>query len=398
MTHWLERLNAHPRSRDAVVAGAWLVLGLAALQLGGFALWGVAAILPSDGLAFLLLLLAMAALATQRSRHPFAVLAAGTLLTVTDLLFGGSIGVIVIFTDLLYAAVRYGSDRGVRVLLWILIAVAALTALTLAILRPADQAVLVIVIQWALIVLIAAVWGWNVRSEHLRTKAHMAQQHAHATQRLRRTIAHDLHDLVANQIAVAGLHVEAAKLQLERAEVTLPPVERSLEQAARGTDEADQQLRRMISLLNALDDLGEQEGAPVGRLLDDFVHDAEAGMPGSRALAWRGAGVAGLRTALARQPDARVRVILRVLRELLANAVKHGRGTVLVEVDNANGLSVAVTNDVASGVEPRRGNGIGIAGAALLLDGSGVRLESGATDSGTRWRATLSVPTTGAAS
>ena len=94
--------------------------------------------------------------------------------------------------------------------------------------------------------------------------------------------------------------------------------------------------------------------------------------------------------------DARSRMVAGV--NLLANAVKHGRGTVLVEVDNANGLSVAVTNDVASGVEPRRGNGIGIAGAALLLDGSGVRLESGATDSGTRWRATLSVPTTGAAS
>lgn len=396
MTHWLERLSAHPRSRDAIVAAVWLALGLASLQFGGFALWSVTAILPTNGDAFLVLLLAMAALSSQRSRHPFLALATGSLLTLVDLLFGGSIGVIVIFTDLLYSAVKYGSDRGVRVLLWALIGSAALAAVTLAVWRPADGAVLVVVIQWALIVLIAVMWGWNVRSERLRTQVRMADDHAESMQHLRRKIAHDLHDLVANQIAVAGLHVEAAKLQLEYADVALPPVERSLEQAAHGTHHADQQLRRMISVLSAIDDLGEQPDASPGQLVDDFIRDAEASLPGSRTLEWAGAGATGLRSSLIAAPDARVRVILRVLRELVSNAVKHGSGEVRAEVDAAGrNLEVTVTNDIAPPREGSRGSGIGISGSALLLEGSGGRLESRPHGTSAQWRATLTIPTEG---
>src|SRR5690606_14696825 len=106
-------LNAHPRARDGMVASAWLILGLALLQFGGFRLWSIAAVLPTAGSAFLVLLLAMTGLSTQRSSRPFLALGAGVILTVVDMLFGGSVGVILIFTDLLYAAFKYGSSRGV---------------------------------------------------------------------------------------------------------------------------------------------------------------------------------------------------------------------------------------------------------------------------------------------
>ncbi|MGO1539993.1 MAG: sensor histidine kinase [Leucobacter sp.] len=395
MTHWLERLNAHPRGRDGIVATVWLILGLAFLQFGGFHLWSIAAVLHTNGSAFLLILLAMVALSTQRSSHPFLAIGAGAILTTVDVLFGGSIGVILIFTDLLYAAFKYGSDRGVRTILWVMVGIAMLTAITFIAWPPENEAVLILVVQWALIVLIAAMWGWNVRSERLRTRALMAEDHARATQHLRRRIAHDLHDLVANQIAVAGLHVEAAKLQIERAKTSAPDVARSLEQAVHGTDQADQQLRRMILVLNAIEDLGEGSQAPSGQLVDDFLQGLGRSVPGARKLDWSGAGPTGFRAALFPEPEPRVRLILRVLSELTANSVKHGRGDVRVNIDTADGLTIEVTNDISSSPAANRRSGIGITGAGLLLKGSGVRCESRARESGTEWRATLTVPANG---
>ena len=395
MTYWLKRVNAHPRGRDCIVATVWLILGLVFLQFGGFRLWSAAAVLHTNGSAFLVLLLVMVALSTQRSSHPFMALGTGIILTVVDMLFGGSIGVIIIFTDLLYTSFKYGSDRGVRVILWMMGGIAALTVITLIFWIPPDEAVLVIVIQWALLVLIAAIWGWNVRSERLRTKTLMAEEHARSTQRLRRRIAHDLHDLVANQIAIAGLHVEAAKLQIERARVSAPDIERSLQQAARGTDQADQQLRRMILLLSTIDDLGELADKPVGQLVNDFVHDLELTVPGSRVFDWTGDGKPGFRAALLSMPEAYVRVILRVVSELVANAVKHGRGDVRVHVASADNLTIDVRNCISSDPPARSRSGIGITGAALLLEGFGARLESRLCETESIWRATLTVPTGG---
>ena len=392
---WLARLNAHPRGRDAVIAATWLVLGLALIQFDGVHLWRGTTVFRTDGLIYLLTLLAMVALATQRSSRPMTTLACGVVVTVIDVLFGGSLGVVLVLTDLIYAAFKYGSDRGVRILLGCMVVAAAVVVVIFIVRSPVSVGLQVLTAQWALIIVVASVWGWNVRSERLRTSASMAREHAHATQQLRRRIAHDLHDLVANQIAVAGLHVEAAKLQLEHANVTAPAVDRSLDQAGRGTEQADQQLRRMITVLNAIDDLDEQPDATVEQLLATFFDELGILLPADRRVEWTGTGTTGLRIRLAAEPLPHVRVLLRVLLELLTNASRHGRGDVLVHVASAEHLTVEVTNAVAPSTLSRRGSGIGISGAALLLEGTGSTVESHRCDDTDGWLARLSIPPSG---
>lgn len=387
----VERLNTHPRSRDALAAVAYLLLGIVLLQFGVYGMWGTAAAILPSGLwgaesAFLVLLVLMSALATARSTRPLLVLGAGVALVVADLLIGSSLGVILVFADFVYCAFRYGSDRGVRVVLTGIIAACAVAAASMLLWPPADVRAVAPVLQLALIVLIAAQWGWNVRSERQRTRAAMAQDHLQATQRLRQQIAHELHDLVANQIAVAGLNVEAARLRVAQMTEVSAEIDESLAQAARGTDEAHSQLRRLIAVLTTVEDLG-QEPAPALRdgQLDDLV-------PVGRALVRSGIGVDEV---FDRAPRT-VGIVMRVLRELVINAVKHGQGDVLLTAtDDGGAVRVQVSNRIADGdpVAPPHGagSGIGITGAALLLNGLDAHLESAATGDG-QWRATITLP------
>ena len=377
-----ERLNAHPSGRDAVIAVCWLLLGLALLQLGAYPLWAPLARFTTSGLAFLLVLLALAAITTQRSRHPFLALGVGTLLLCVDLLFGGSLGVVLVYTDLVYAAMKYGGARGVRRFVWALVGCAVALLSVVVIWFPRDPTAHVIAVQWVLILLVATLWGWNVRSERLRTSAALADQYAQSTQQLRQRIAHDLHDLVANEIAVAGLHVEAARLRLA-AETGEPTGQtavdhvftESLEQAARGAAQADAQLRRMIKVLQAVDDLGDQPERTLDALVADFVAEAERQPPGARAVVWAGDGKAGLVDVLGALPPAAARLTLRVAKELIANAVKHGSGDTEVRVDGSV-RQMVVTNGRDPSVVGGRGTGIGVSGADMLLAGTGMVLES----------------------
>ncbi|MPV49248.1 hypothetical protein GCG21_04365 [Pseudactinotalea sp. HY160] len=412
IVRWFRQLDAHPASRDAVIGASWLLVGLAALQFGGYGLWGDLTPWQSTGGVFLLTLLGMALIATRRSRRPFAALGAGAAVAGVDLMFGGSLGVVLILTDLIYAAVKYGGDRGVRLLFrWALVAAIGCGA-ALVVFRPDDGRVVVLGVQWGLVLLVSGLWGWNVRRERLRTRATMSEEHGRATRRLRDRIAHDLHDLVANQIAVAGLHIEAAKLQSAGPRVDSAALTRGLDQAKRGTDEAHRQLRGLITVLTAVEDLDEVALIAPAEALEDLPRL----LPAGRVLHWSGQGRAGLWAALDRAPATRSHVVMRVLQELLANAAKHGTGDVQVDVGpmqagpdpnaqhaGGHGLEVTVTNDRAPAGRVRPGTGIGISGAVLLLSGTGASLDAGPVepvepvepggDSPTgQWRARLRLP------
>src|SRR5699024_4444776 len=123
-------------------------------------------------------------------------------------------------------------------------------------------------------------------------------RHARETERLRERIAHELHDHVANQIAVAGLHVEAARLRGAQAEALPPGALRSLDQATEGTDQAHRKLRQLIAVLTTSGDVdGDPHDAPGA--LDDLV-------PGDRSIVRRGRDLDAL---VAEQPDATGRTL-----------------------------------------------------------------------------------------
>lgn len=393
----LSRLNANPRSRDTVIAVFWLIAALALLQLGAYPLWPPLAVFHTGGTAFLIILVALAAVTTQRSQRPFLALALGVPLIIADVLFGGSLGAILILTDLIYCAVKYGSARGVRILLWVIFGVIVTMFGTVLIWFRAEAIAYVVVAQWTLFLLVAALWGWNVRSERLRISAALAEQHAQSTQQMRQRIAHDLHDLVANQIAVSGLHVEAAKLQLAAAVAGtaeslsggVPGLSESLDQAALGAARADAQLRRLIQVLKAVDDLNEQPEIPTEHLINETLDELDRQLPGARQMRWAGEGKPGLHALLMSLPAANTRLALRVMQELIANAAKHGFGDIEL---NVNGGRVSVRNAYSPGVSQARGSGIGINGADMLLESTGMSLESRSSEAGT-WLAELNLET-----
>lgn len=418
-----ERLNANPAARDAALAAAWLLLGLALLAAGAYPMWRDIALIPVGGLplgggAFVLTLAGMAAIATQRSRHPIAALGAGTAVAAVDLACGGSLGVVIILSDLLYAAMKYAGDRAVRATLVVALSLAALVAGTLLLRRPAHPQAALVAVQLGLLVIVSMTWGWNVRVAGVRARAAMVEQHARESLRLRQRIAHDLHDLVANQIAVAGLHVEAAKLiaraprtatdaSAPRAAPDAGALLRSLDQATRGTEQAHRRLRELIAVLTAVDDLGaidthdhlDGEAAAPDRGLAGWADL----LPAGRAIAWAGGGAEALRAAVRGLGPARSSVALRSLTELVANAAKHGTGDLRIEVGPGPGEGeslVTLSNARASSGRPAAGTGLGLGGARLLLEGIGAELLLDPRDrAGTpppRWSVAVRLPAAGA--
>lgn len=396
---WWTRLASRPAARDAGFAAVWAVLGLVLWAIGAHGLWSGVALVAAPSWVFLVTLALAVAAVTQRSAHPFAALAACCVVGLADLACGGSLGVVIVLTDLIYAAMKYGRAAAVRLAVRVAALCGVAAAVALLVLRP-GPAVSATVVQWGLIVLVSGLWGWNVRSEGERTRAVLAAEHASETRLLRGRIAHELHDLVANEIAVAGLHVEAAKLQAERLTGDTAPLARSLASAKRGTDEAHRELRGLIAVLTAVEEIdGPEPVRPAAGLAG-----LGALLPAGRALAWeRGAGERLLAALESAEEPAR-RVVLRVLRELVANAAKHGTGDVRVAAAEADGrMRVELRNGLAgggagrSGLAAQAGSGLGIGGSRLLLGGIGGELDSRRDRTATPecWAAVLSFPAAG---
>lgn len=367
---WLVALGANQARRDALVAALWLALGLVLLQFGAYPLWGDVALWQTSGGAFVFTLVAMVLVATVRSRHPFVALGLGVPIIAVDLGYGGSLGVVIVGTDLVYAAMKYGSDRAVRRALMGAGALAVACAVWLIVVPFGDGAIPVIVVQAWLILLISGAWGWNVRSERKRTEARLADLHEHEHRDLQRRVAHDLHDLVANQIAVAGLHIEAAKLIASAQEPVDARIVTSLDHAKHGADQAHQRLRELIAVLSEVDGAGQGSTLDIDREIEQLRHL----LPGGRQLAWQPGAREALMRACESLPEAGAMVLLRVMRELVANAAKHGRGDVLVCAGDAGTLNLRVVNEVSGDTVSAPGNGLGLAGARLLLANIGGEL------------------------
>lgn len=378
---WLGRLRSRPERRDVAVALLLLLVGTVLWLFGVHGLWQNLAVIRPAPWAFLVTLAAMVSLLLLRSRSPFLALGLGAIVATVDSLMGASLAVVFIFTDLIYAAIKYGSARGVRILLRIAAAAAIGLALAIALVAPGNPGLGIMLFQWGLIVLVSGLWGWNVRSERVVARAELAAQHAAENRELRTRIAHDLHDLVANQIAVAGLHIEAAKLQAaklregravqgravlgqgvlgqgvpgravprdpeplstEPLESTTPdpkppegdfaPLTQSLDRAKNGTDRAHRELRGLISVLTVVDEVVGR--APV-RLAEELPALGQL-LPAGRTIQWDLGASERIRDALPPAQTTRARLVLRALQELVANTAKHGAGDVTLHADLLGG-------------------------------------------------------------
>ncbi|MSS84342.1 sensor histidine kinase [Actinomycetaceae bacterium WB03_NA08] len=381
------QVDDRPRLRDALIALCYAILGSLFLAFGLFPIWQAVAVFSIGPWGFFALLCGMSVICAARSTYPISALGAGTVLAVVDVLCGGSIGVIVIYSDMVFSAIKYSSDRAVRVLFTCMLSIAVIMGIVFIVFQPANLRIVPVILQYAFIVAIATAWGWNVRSEGIRTRDRLTQDHLRTIQSMQKRIAHDLHDLVANHIAAASLHIEAGRMQ-----VTQSPsqVGNALDQAAKGTHEADRQLRRLIAILNAVEVLETSHEAPTRHQIEELSDR----LPLSRTLLWQESSQEKLLDGLSALPDPLQHLTIRVLQELITNASKYGTGNIEITAGSTPSamLEISVRNYVAKDNHPTSGSGIGLAGARMLLEGTAVTLDSRYQAAHDQWVATIAIP------
>ncbi len=346
--------------------------------LGGLLLWGFGlGVRPADDpivlldgpWPLLLPLFVMAGCELLRRSAPRTALLVGTLALAADTLTRGSIATIVMYTDLMYAAVLYGPARSARRIPRItgLLSVAGVLV-PYAVWRVPEAlligfAVGVIAFTPASTGLIVrnhrdAAEAARLRAEQTALLAEMDRTQAVAAERSR--MARELHDVVANHLSAIAIHSTAA-LSLDDPETSREALTVIRENSVQGLSE----MRRLIGILRDGADDREPAATPTLDGLGALVEGARA----------NGLDVT-LDAAYGSVPAPVELAAYRIVQESLTNALKHaapGEVTVwLRERDDA--LELRVTSPHDGRDTPRApGSGAGLVGMrerAALLHGT----------------------------
>lgn len=335
-----------------------------------------------------------------RRAAPRTALLLAVLALVGDALAGGSLPVLVMFTDLVYAAVLYGPARFGRALVSGSTVLSAAGAVALlAWLREPEALVF-----GAGLGGISAAPAWTglllrehrdeaaaerLRAEQTALLAEMDRAQAVAAERAR--MARELHDVVANHLSAIAIHSTAA-LSLGRPETTAEALAVIRENSTQGLTE----MRRLIGLLRGAGPDRPPEANPTLDGLDALLERAARG-DASGVLSFVGRDE---READLRLPAPVELAAYRIVQESLTNAVKHAApGRVEVRLGHRDErLTVTVTSPYRQDTAPRApGSGAGLVGMAErveLLRGS---FDAGPVAEATgarRWRVAAELPLT----
>ncbi|MFG2682705.1 sensor histidine kinase [Streptomyces sp. NPDC048392] len=360
-----------PRRFDVYAASAGL--------LGGVLLWGIGlGVRPADEPIVLfdgrwpplVPLAVMAGCELLRRAAPRTGLLTGTAALIADTLTQGSLVTVIMYTDVMYAAVLYGSPASARRIPWItgLLTVAG-TLVPFALWRVPEA--LLIGVAVGIVSFAPASTGLIVRNHREAADAALlrAQQTAllaemdrvQAVTAERSRMARELHDLVAGHLSAIAVHSTAA-LSLDDAATTRQALGVIRENSVAGLAE----MRRLIGILR--DDGGDTEPA------------AAPTLDGLGALV-EGARANGLDVTLDAAPGENLPAPVelaayRIVQESLTNALKHAsKGTVRVRLTRRDdALRVRVTSPYCDRGTPRApGSGAGLVGMrerAALLHGT----------------------------
>lgn len=314
-------------------------------------------VLPQTHPLRMVLLAVICAAVLLRSRAPALGLGIGLAVAGTELFFGVSLAIIIVLTDLLYAATLLGSRRTNRVIIWVAGAVVLAVVVWSIFLARHWREVVVIALPLSSIPLIPVWWASNVRhhreaalaqrarADQLARIAELDRKAAVAEERSR--MARDLHDVIAGHLSAIAIQSEALLSMVDGDPATVRKVLRSVRE---NSVASLTEMHAMIGLLRS-DESDVERTAParlrdIGQLLDS-------------------ARAAGLEVDATTDvaPDLPAAVDLsayRIVQEALTNVVKHapgsraevtvGRqdGTLVVEVTNER-TSVRSTMDSGSG-------------------------------------------------
>ncbi|MFD3697775.1 sensor histidine kinase [Streptomyces sp. NPDC058646] len=382
--------NLRPHRDDVLLAVGSVLAGLTLWSLGVHST-GNRHLLP--GWAALVPLVALGAMELLRRTAPRVTLVVGTAGLVADQFTVGNLATVLIFTDLMYAAVVYGKPATARRLpVTTGLITVAVTIASVAWLRT-PQALLIGVIT-GLVSFGPALTGATLRNhreaaeaarlraEQTALLAEMDRSQAVTAERAR--MARELHDMVANHLSAIAIHSTAA-LSIDEPATSRDALGVIRENSVQGLAE----MRRLIGLLRyagaeqeavavpSLDGLGallEQartNGAASG--LDFVLHDARP--PGDRL------------------PAPVELAAYRIVQESLTNTLKHAApGTVRVRVGRpAGALTVAVDSPYGDRPGPRApGSGAGLIGMRERTELLGGAFTAGR--SGTVWQVRAMLP------
>ncbi|MEU9172632.1 histidine kinase [Streptomyces sp. NPDC048420] len=305
-----------------------------------------------------------------RRTAPRTALLTGTAEICADLVTQGNIATLLMFTDVVYAAVLYGPLASARRIQWItgLLTVAG-TLVPFAVWRTAEALLIGVVV--GVVAYAPAATGWIVRNH--RDAAEAARLRAEQTALLaeidraqavtaeRARMARELHDMVANHLSAIAIHSTAA-LSLDEPATSKQALSVIRENSVAGLAE----MRRLIGILRDAGGDTEPAAAPTLDGLAALVDGARAN---------------GLDVHL--DTDEQVRVpapvelaAYRVVQESPTNALKHAcPGRVTVALARRDGLlDVRVISPYGHQDGPRApGSGAGLAGMrerAALLGGT----------------------------
>ncbi|MBG0852471.1 two-component sensor histidine kinase [Streptomyces spinoverrucosus] len=341
----------------------------------------------------LLPLAVMAGCELLRRAAPRVALPVATLAIVGDTLTQGNLVTVLMFTDVMYAAVLYGTPAAARRIPWVtgMLTVIA-TVVPFAAWREPEA--LLIGVATGVVSFGPASTGLIVRNhreaaEAARLRAEQTallaeMDRAQAVTAERARMARELHDMVANHLSAIAIHSTAA-LSLDNAETSREALTVIRENSVEGLAE----MRRLIGILR--DDSGDREPAAAPTLdgLGALVDTARANGLDVTLSAEHGDGL----------PAPVELAAYRIVQESLTNALKHaGPGRVTVALRQRDGsLDVTVASPYGDRDGPRApGSGAGLVGMrerAALLDG---RFEAGPEGSpdGKIWAVRATLPIT----
>ncbi|GAA2627800.1 sensor histidine kinase [Streptomyces vastus] len=376
--------------------------------LGGLLIW-IIGLFPrppgDDGIvlwspewAALLPLTVMAGCELLRRTMPRTGLLIGILMLTADTITRGNVVTVVLFTDLVYAAVLYGTPASARRIPWISGLLTVLAAVVpLAIWRRPEA--ILIGVAVGIVGVAPASTGWVVRNH--RDAAEAARLRAEQTALLaeidrtqavaaeRARMARELHDMVANHLSAIAIHSTAA-LSLDDADTTKQALGVIRENSVEGLAE----MRRLIGILRDSSGDTEPSAAPTLDGLGALVDTART----------NGLDVT-LDSTHMKLPAPVELAAYRIVQESLTNALKHASpGRVTVTLAQQDGtLSLRVTSRYGDRDSPSApGSGAGLVGMqerVALLGGTFEAGPESAPDSrdsrgGKIWTVHATLPTT----
>ena len=392
--HTAARLRAWCRRHGEGLTATGIALFCVLAAAFGFdGVWDVFSVMPEKLSSWWTLATALpgALLILVKRRMPMRTLLAASLLFLVDVVTVGGLGPLVVLLDVLWTTVFLAAPRTRNRLLIALVVVVALTFAAALLFTAATPAIaFLLAVQMGALLGTDYWWAVAVSQANELTELHRQRaedaelaaerDRAEAVRREREQMARELHDAVAGHVMVMAIRSEAA--------LSTPPDETADRSALRAVRDAGlaahAELRSMIAVLRQ----GGDELRPMLRLAD-----LEGIVETSRR--------AGLSVRLSRGGDGAVgaaaeQAIVRVVREALANCVRHASGAEVDVTVLANGgedVRVDVTSRGGAPVSQRdySGSGWGLSLLTERVRALGGTFSAGPTEGGWSVRAEFPV-------